>query len=166
MKSKTPTINVSPRFSLQLTPALVAAVAVAALWAMPGTARGQIFETNYFGNTIGEYTTSGTTVNSALISGLNSPTGIAVSGVDLFVANQSTGTIGEYTTLGTTVNSTLISGLNTPECIAVSGGTLFVTNASAGTIGEYTTLGTTVNSALITGLNNPEIKVLLTVVPK
>src|ERR1039457_1584723 len=115
MKSKTPTINVSPRFSLQLTPALVAAVAVAALWAMPGTARGQIFETNYFGNTIGEYTTSGTTVNSTLISGLNTPECIAVSGGTLFVTNASAGTIGEYTTLGTTVNSALITGLNNPE---------------------------------------------------
>ena len=38
---------------------------------------------------IGEYTTSGATVNASLISGLNNPQGIAVSGSDLFVAIDS-----------------------------------------------------------------------------
>ena len=158
MKSKTPTINVS-RFSLQLTPALVAAVAVAAFWAMPGTARGQIFETNGGNNTIGEYNaTTGATVNASLVSaGLNGPAGIAVSGGNLFVANENTGTIGEYNaTTGATVNSALISGLDQPQGIAVSGGNLFVANEGDGTIGEYNaTTGTTVNSALISGLGFP-----------
>jgi hypothetical protein len=45
-----------------------------------------IFETNG-DNTIGEYTTSGDTVNNALVSGLQTPGAIAVSGPDLFVAN-------------------------------------------------------------------------------
>ena len=50
-------------------------------------ARGDIiFVTNFGNDTIGEYTTSGTTVNASLISGLSSPEGIAVSGSDLFVA--------------------------------------------------------------------------------
>jgi hypothetical protein len=70
-----------------------------------------LFVTNQNTGTIGEYTTSGATVNPALISGLSNPTGIAVSGSDLFVANVGTGTIGEYTTAGATVNPTLISGL-------------------------------------------------------
>src|ERR1700722_2179150 len=91
-------------------------------------AGGTIFETNQFGDTIGEYTTSGATVNAALISGLNIPEGIAVSGSDLFVTNVQTGMIGEYTTAGATVNAALISGLNIPEGIAVSGSDLFVTN--------------------------------------
>lgn len=37
--------------------------------------------------TIGEYTTSGATVNASLISGLGSPNGLAISVSDLFVAN-------------------------------------------------------------------------------
>jgi hypothetical protein len=41
--------------------------------------------------TIGEYTTSGATVNASLISGLTSPYGIAVSGANLFVAQNGTG---------------------------------------------------------------------------
>jgi DNA-binding beta-propeller fold protein YncE len=69
--------------------------------------------------TVGEYTTSGATVNASLISGLNEPVGIAVDGSDLFVTNLGTGTISEYTTSGATVNASLISGLNIPTGIAI-----------------------------------------------
>jgi hypothetical protein len=100
-------------------PAFLLGVVAAALCVLPATGGGQIFETNSLDNTIGEYTTSGTTVNSALISGLNFPEGIALSGGNLFVANRGNGTIGEYTTSGATVNSALVSGLNSPTDIAV-----------------------------------------------
>jgi hypothetical protein len=62
-----------------------------------------IFVANTGTGMIGEYTTAGAAVYPALISGLNGPYGIAVSGSDLFVANAN-GTIGEYTTAGATVN--------------------------------------------------------------
>ena len=121
------------------------------------TARADtIFVTDVRAGSIGEYTTSGATVNPALISGLSIPEGIAVSGSDLFVVNFGTGTIGEYTTSGATVNPALISGLNIPVGIAVSGSDLFVANGGAGAIGEYTTSGATVNPALISGLLQPE----------
>jgi hypothetical protein len=55
-----------------------AVAATTALWAMPATARGQIYVTNYTVGTIGEYTTSGATVNAALVSGLLVPYGITV----------------------------------------------------------------------------------------
>jgi hypothetical protein len=69
-----------------------------------GAARAdEIFVTNAGADTIGEYTTAGATVNAALISGLNFPEGIALSGSDLFVVNSGvTGRIGEYTTAGAT----------------------------------------------------------------
>ncbi len=124
------------------------------------TARGgNIYVTaNVAGGTIGEYNaTTGAVVNAALVSGLNVPTGIAVFGSDLFVANQNSGTIGEYTTDGATVNASLVSGLNRPNGIAVSGSDLFVTaNYNGGTIGEYNaTTGAVVNAALVSGLNYP-----------
>ena len=121
----------------------------------PSAARagGTIFETNLFVETVGEYTTSGATVNPALISGLSAPIGIAVSGSDLFVVNFGTGTIGEYTTSGATVNAALISGLSLPVGVAVLGSDLFVTNGTA--IGEYTTAGAPVNVPLISGLSEP-----------
>jgi hypothetical protein len=80
-----------------------------------------LFVVDNLGNAIGEYTTSGATVNAALISGLNFPIGIALSGSDLFVTNASSGTVGEYTTSGATVNSALLSGLDSPQGIAISG---------------------------------------------
>ena len=94
--------------------------ASAAFCAMPETTHAaQLFVTNFQTGTIGEYTTSGATVDPALISGLNGPQGIAVSGGNLFVTNFETGTIGEYTISGETVNASLISGLNEPTDIAV-----------------------------------------------
>ena len=128
-------------------------VGATALWAVPPTARGQIFVAN--SGTIGEYTSSGATVNAALITGVVG-SGIAVSGTNLFVGNQNSGTIGEYTTSGATVNAALVSGLPNPIGIVVSGGNLFVTNSNSGTIGEYTTSGATVNASLITGLHDPQ----------
>ena len=87
---------------------------------MPATAQGDIFVTNYNG-TVGEYTTSGATVNASLVSGLYEPMGIAVSGSNLFVANYSSGTIGEYDAItGATVNASLVSGLSYPYGIAVT----------------------------------------------
>jgi hypothetical protein len=72
--------------------------------------------------TIGEYTTSGATVNATLISGPFPffPGDLAVSGGDLFVTNFDAGTIGKYdAATGATINSALVSGLNGPEGIAV-----------------------------------------------
>jgi hypothetical protein len=115
-----------------------------------------IYVTNFSSGTVGEYTTSGATVNPSLISGLNHPGGIVVSGSNLFVvAGIFGGTIGEYTTSGATVNPSLIPGLNMPGSIAVSGSDLFVMNSGGGTIGEYTTSGATVNASLVSGLNRP-----------
>lgn len=135
--------------------------AVAALSAMPGTARGQIFVSNLSGNTIGEYNAStGAAINAALISGLETPEGIVVSGGNLFVANNGnagTAHVGQYTTTGTTVNAALVSGLSGAiNNIAISGSKLFVSNFSNNTIGEYdATTGATINAALVTGLTSP-----------
>jgi hypothetical protein len=100
--------------------------ASAALCAMPGIIRGaQIFVVNFGTGTIGEYTTSGATVDPVLISGLSLPEGIAVSGGNLFVTSSNltsdTGRNGEYTTSGATVNPALITTLGGPSGIAVSG---------------------------------------------
>jgi len=102
---------------------------------------------------IGEYTTSGATVNASLITGLAAPWGIAISGSDLFVVNGDT--IGEYGLDGSVINASLITGLSDPNSIAIFGDDLFVSNAGNGTIGEYTLSGATVNASLISGLNNP-----------
>jgi hypothetical protein len=123
---------------------------------LAGQAHGQIFVTNRIIGTVGEYNAAtGATINSALVSGFNSATGIAVSGGNLWVDNQFDGTIGEYNaTTGATVNASLVSGLSNSYFLALSGGNLFVTNYSDGSIGEYdATTGATINAALVSGLN-------------
>ena len=131
---------------------------------------GNIFVANSGNGTIGEYTTSGATVNASLISGLTVPLGIAVSGGDIFVSSlgnaadaTGAGLIGEYTTSGATVNASLISGLTGPRGIAVSGGDIFVNSQSK--IGEYTISGTTVNASLISGAGGVGIHVEATPEP-
>jgi hypothetical protein len=69
--------------------------------------------------TIGEYTTSGATVNASLITGLTDGNEIAVDGSDLFVTNFPDGTVSEYTTSGALVNASLITGLDGAGPIAI-----------------------------------------------
>lgn len=122
---------------------------------MPNSAQGQIFVTHPFDGTVGKYNLDGTTVNNALIAGLNHPEGIAVSGNHLFVVSTFDHTIGEYNLDGTQVNPMLVSDLDFPMGLAVSGNNLFVSEFDLNTVGEYTTSGATVNVALVSGLHNP-----------
>jgi hypothetical protein len=118
-------------------------------------AQDTILVANNGSGTIGAYTTSGATINASLISGLNGPESIAVSGPYLFIANTNTETIGQYTTSGATVNPSLIPGVHL-EQITASGSNLFVANGDpADTIGEYLTSGAAVNAALVSGLAAP-----------
>jgi hypothetical protein len=77
MKTKTPTINVSPRFSLRLAPTLVVAavfilsVAAQLTYATPG----DLFESDAGSNNIYEFTPGGT--RSTFASGLNGPVYLA-----------------------------------------------------------------------------------------
>jgi MYXO-CTERM domain-containing protein len=105
---------------------------------------------NYGSGAIGEYGLNGSTVNASLISGLDDPQGLAISGNDLFFANLAPGYVEEYKTSGATVNASLISGLSGVSGIAISGNNVFVDSGT--TVGEYTTGGATVNASLISGL--------------
>jgi len=126
----------------------------------------EVYVSNYQGNTVGVYTlnSAGTAViasNSTLVTGLNFPLEIALSGSKLFVANNYGNTVGQYTlnSAGTGVSSSnpsFLSGLNGPAGLAISGSKLFVTQQFASSVSEYTTSGATVNASLITtGLNQP-----------
>jgi hypothetical protein len=121
-----------------------------------------IYVVNNASGTIGEYGLDGSTINASLITNLNSPFGIAISGNDVFVANNGADTVGEYTTSGATVNASLISGLPQPNGLAISGNDLFVgcdnnsySGNANGFVGEYTTSGARVNASVITSLFNP-----------
>jgi hypothetical protein len=81
-----------------------------------------------FAGTIGEYDAStGAAINPALVSGLDYPTSIAVSGSKLFVVTLGDyliGTVGAYTLDGTPLNASLITGLNSPGDLAEFDGKL------------------------------------------
>jgi hypothetical protein len=116
---------------------------------------GQIYVTNGDTGTVGAYNLDGTPINPALITGLEHPQGIAVSGGYIYVAtsnplSDSGGTIGKYTTSGATVNAALLSGLPSPlHGIAVSGNDLYVTHQSSAWVGKYTTSGATVDATFV-----------------
>ena len=91
--------------------------------------------------TIGEYTTSGATVNAALMSGLNEPFGGAMSGSYLFITSfgASFGNGDQrYATSGATVNAALVTGLFQPVRDRLYGSDLFVADRSTGTILVHT----------------------------
>jgi len=100
---------------------------------------------------IGEYdAATGAVINASLVSGLNGPTSIAVSGEHLFVGSYADNTISEYDAVtGAAVSTPLIAGILSGR-FALSGSMLFALSGSG--IGEYTVTGATVNAALVTGL--------------
>ena len=116
---------------------------------------------------IGKYNAiTGAPINASLVSGLEAPFGIAVSGSTLFVtdigSSGSNGTVGEYdANTGATINAALVSGLHSPIGVAVSGSDLFVVNNKGplggkhtGSIGKYNAItGATINAALVPNLS-------------
>jgi hypothetical protein len=138
---------------------------IAGIGSFPAASLGQLlFVTNPTAGTIGEYdATTGAAINPSLITGLDQPGAIAVSGSDIFVCSinsaTTTGIVGEYTTSGQTVKASLISGFDYPtNAIAISGSNLFVDSGAfigspSGEIGEYTTSGGTVKANFIDGLS-------------
>ncbi|MBV8277015.1 MAG: hypothetical protein JO170_17405 [Verrucomicrobia bacterium] len=122
---------------------------------MPGIAPAQLYVNN--GNAVGEYNaTTGAVINANFITGLNKPTGIVLSGDNLFVANFGSGTVGEYDArTGAAINANLITGLSGLVGLALSGdGTALFVGYNGNTVGEYNaTTGTVINPNFITELS-------------
>jgi LVIVD repeat len=158
--SSSPVVSITVTKGLSLRRQMGCFVLAIGLAVIPGNAFATLFVSS-FGDgpntgTIGAYTNSGAVINASLITGLNGPGSIAVSGGFLYVA--SGGKIGKYTTSGATVNASLITGLN-PFDIEVSGNRIFVADFGHASIGEYTTSGATINSSLISGVHSTGIAV-------
>ena len=126
------------------------ALAVACVGLPTGVARGQILVSDWLNGDVGEWTTSGSSVNASLITGLGMPNGIAESGGYLYVANEQANTIGKYTMSGQVVDASFITGLSNPTQLVASGTNLYVMNIGNSTIGNYTTSGQTLNPTFIT----------------
>jgi hypothetical protein len=146
-------------------------IAVAALCAMPRNARGQLYVSPEFHppGFVSEYDTkTGAAINPNFITGLNVPSGLAVKGNTLFVADFGNGTVGEYDAkTGAAINANFITGLTGPSGLALKGNKLFVANIVVATIGTSTVgeydaeTGVAINASFITGLSNPQELVLL-----
>ena len=66
-------------------------------------------------------------MNPALVSGLDHPTAVTVSGSDIYVAEAGDDIVGEFTlSHGDVVTGSLISGLDDPTAIAISGDNLYL----------------------------------------
>ena len=65
---------------------------IGTLWAIPRSAQAQLYVSEpggFLGGSVGEYNaTTGAAINPRFISPLGSPSALAVSGNDLFVANS------------------------------------------------------------------------------
>src|SRR6516225_2401459 len=125
---------------------LKAALAVSVASIVATAASGQILvaQGSTGNGVVSEYSTSGALINHSLVSGLQSPCGLALdNGGNLYVANYYyvSSTLGKYSLSGQTINASLISGLPGPFGLAVDGnGNLFVGNRLvSGSIGAYTT---------------------------
>jgi DNA-binding beta-propeller fold protein YncE len=94
-------------------------IAAAALWAMPRTARAQLYVAE--GTFVGKYDAkTGAAISPSFITGLNFPVGLAVKGNTLFVANNPGSTVGAYDAkTGAAINASFITGLFGPQGIAV-----------------------------------------------
>jgi hypothetical protein len=143
---------------------------IAALWAMPRNAHAQLYVAVYNSDAVGKYnTTTGAVINANFITGLYRPTGLAVSGNNLFVTSVGgpgsySGKVGKYdATTGAVINANFIAGLNNPTGLAVGGNNLFVSISTAtgadnaGSVGRYNAItGAVINANFITGLSTPE----------
>jgi hypothetical protein len=107
-----------------------ALIGIAALWAMPRSARAQLYvaqsgplgSLQFGAGTVGEYdATTGAAINARLITGLNGPSDLALSGNALFVATFDPGTVGAFNaTTGAVTNANFITGLAGPGALAAS----------------------------------------------
>ena len=119
---------------------------------------------------IGVYDSStGAVINGDLVGSLPYPSGVLVSGTNLYEINRgasaqfAVGSIGLYTTAGATVNASLVTDIYNPTGIVSAGGNLFVTGTygsptgglTNGYLGEYTTSGTAINATLANFIENP-----------
>jgi len=109
---------------------------------------------------VGQYAISGGTTNATLISGLTSPTGIAVDASGriyvAFQAGANANTVAQYSSAGTLLNANFITGLGAPQGLAFdASGNLYVGNTATGTVGKYSPTGSPLNTSFITGQSVP-----------
>ena len=99
-----------------------------------------VYWTNSYDVTIGRANLDGTGVNQSLISGTDTPFGIASDGTYLYWANYG-GTIGRANLDGTGANQSFISTGGMPVSVAVSGNYIYWTVTRTTRSGGRTSTG-------------------------
>jgi PKD repeat protein/glutamine cyclotransferase len=148
-------------------------IGIAALWAMPGSARAQqqaLLVSQSAQNAINEYdATTGALIKANFITGIISPSGMLLSGNTLYVASGEVngGFINTYNaTTGSLIkanfisNSGLFGQINGAANLGLVGTTLYVANNFVDTISTYdATTGASINTPLIYGGGaSPELR--------
>lgn len=110
-----------------------------------------IFVAQSAANEISEYTTSGTLVNAAFVTGVTKPLGVTIYNGVMYVT--ASGTVSTYNaTTGAVINSSFITGLTNPIAIEESDGDLFIDEYGSGSVGVYSaTTGAVINADLVSG---------------
>jgi WD40 repeat protein len=130
---------------------------LAALLAVPRRADGQIYVSQVTAGVVSKYDEkTGKVINASFITGLSDPNALALSGDNLYIANQS-GSVGKYDAkTGAAINSSFITGTSfAPIGLALSDHDLLVANGEDGTVGEYDAgTGAVINARLVTGLTS------------
>jgi hypothetical protein len=129
---------------------LFLAMFIGAALALTAPIRADILVSNYGTNTVRRYTDAGGLISSNFIT-FAEPTGIAVSGTNVFVASDLTGTINLYNTSGALITANLITGLSHPHDLIISGDSLYVADSSNSRIGKYSISGNSYNANFVTG---------------
>ena len=155
-------------------------IGIAALWAIPGSARAQqapqqvLLVSQGSGGLNGSVNAydaaTGALIKANFISGFTSPSGLLVSGNTLYVASGEVngGFISTYNpSTGTLINATFVNNstglfgqINGGANLGLVGNTLYVANSFANTISTYdATSGTPIGEPLIYGGgNSPELR--------
>jgi PQQ-like domain len=120
---------------------------------------GDLFVAQTDSGTIGEYTTSGTTVSTSFITGLGPVRDVAYSNGILYSIDDN-GTVDAFDAkTGSVIADSFVQiPSGSGSGIAVLGTTLFVSDPTNGTIGTYNAItGAVINGSFLSGLSSPRL---------
>jgi DNA-binding beta-propeller fold protein YncE len=104
------------------------------------------------------YVATGVGAIAALVTGLNSPFGVAVdSSGNVYIADQNSNAIRELVHATGTITTLVSTGLNLPNSVAVDGsGNVYFSDFNNHAIKEWVKATSTVTTLVSSGLNQPE----------
>ncbi len=124
---------------------------------VPAAPNASLYVSNYSGNSIEKYSSTGTDLGVFANTALNGPSGLAFdqSG-NLYAANLAGNSIEKFSSTGTDLGIFANTGLNVPFGLAFdSTGNLYAANSGSSTIEKFSPTGTDLGIFANTGLSEP-----------